>query len=121
MAIIAKLTVCYDLEAAAAIKKITTTTTTRLSEEIQVFDSTLGEIQTLLFPNNLKVCDRVCEVRDALFRLESQMRGCEVVEFCCSGLYDFVYQKTPNDKFWDKAKQDTFDSEEDETLKEDEF
>ena len=57
---------------------------TRLSEEeIQVFDSKLGKIQTLVLPeDDLKVYDCICEVRDALFRLDSQMHGCEIAELC---------------------------------------
>jgi hypothetical protein len=99
---------------------------TRLSEEeIQVFDSKLGKIQTLVFPDDdLKVYDRICEVRDALFRLDSQIRGCDVAELCCggsSGLDEAVYQKTLNDMFWNQAKQNAYDSEEDESLKEHEF
>jgi hypothetical protein len=91
---------------------------TRLSEEIQVFDSKLGKIQTL-FQDDLKVCDRICEVRDALFRLESQMHGCEITEFCDSGMDDEAdYQNTLNEMFWDQAKQDLCNYEQDETLEE---
>jgi hypothetical protein len=98
---------------------------TRLSEEeIQVFDSKLGKIQTLVFPDDdLKVYDRICEVRDALFRLDSQIRGCDVAELCgnSGGMDEAVCQKTLNNMFWDRAKQNAYDSEEDESLKEDEF
>jgi hypothetical protein len=89
---------------------------TLFEEEICRFDSILERIQKV-FSEDLKVYDRVVEVRDALFRLQQQMRGLQIVEFACSGLDDVVYQNTLNDMFWDKAKQHRYDAEEDEGLK----
>jgi hypothetical protein len=80
--IVAKLTVCYDREVVIERRK----KITHLSEQILAFDSTtLTDIQ-LLFPDDLKVYNLVNEISDALFRLDSQMRGCDVAEFCNRGM-----------------------------------
>ena len=61
-------------------------------------------------------------VRDDVYRLQQQMRGCEIVFFTSSGLDDLVYENAIADLLWDREKQNAYDdSEEDESLKEDEF
>jgi hypothetical protein len=94
----------------------------RLEDEIARFDAVLDHILKLM-PEDLKVYDRIVEARDAAFRLQSQMHDCEITEFCNSGMDEAVYQNTLNEMFWDRAKQDLYDNEQDETLKgkEDEF
>lgn len=89
----------------------------RLEDDIRAFDSTLDRIQKLM-PEDISVYDRVSEVRDAIFRLQQAMRGCEVVEFASSGLDDMTYQATLNELFWDKNKQQAYG---DEGMEEEEF
>jgi hypothetical protein len=72
-------------------------------------------------PGDLKVYERISEARNAAFRLQQQMRGCEILVFTSSGLDDVVYENAIADLFKDREKQNAYDSEEDESLKEDEF
>lgn len=81
-----------------------------LEEKIRDFDSTLVNIQELL-SDDIRVYDNVVEARDAIFRLQQAMRGCEIVEFATSGLDDIVYQRKLNDLFWDKDKKDDKEEE----------
>jgi hypothetical protein len=92
----------------------------RLEDEIARFDAVLDQIQKLM-PEDLKVYDRIVEARDAAFRLQQQMRGCEIVVLTNSGLDDVVYENAIADLLWDREKQIAYDAEEDESLKEDEF
>jgi hypothetical protein len=39
-------------------------------------------------PDDMRVYDYIAHVRDAMFRLQQSMHGCEIVEFACSGLDD---------------------------------
>jgi hypothetical protein len=79
-----------------------------LDEEICKFDGVLDRIQKLM-TNDLKVYDRIVEVRDAIFRLHNQMHGCEVVEFAAPWV-------EPADLFWHKKKEDTYQNESDSCL-----
>ena len=54
---------------------------TVLEDEIARFDAVLDRIQKLM-PQDMKVYDRVVEARDAVFRLQQKMQGCEIIEFC---------------------------------------
>lgn len=76
----------------------------QLSLEIARFDGVLDRIQKLM-PDDIEIYDRISEARDALFRLQNQMRGCEIVEFASSGLDDMTYQATLNELFWDKNRR----------------
>ncbi|MDQ3852743.1 MAG: hypothetical protein M3299_07915 [Thermoproteota archaeon] len=55
----------------------------KISLDIATVDGILDRIQKL-FPEDLKVYDRIAEARDAFFRLESQIRGVEVEVFCAA-------------------------------------
>jgi hypothetical protein len=70
----------------------------RLEEEICRFDAVLDSIQKLM-PEDMGVYDHIVRVRDAMFRLQQSMRGCEIAEFACSGLYDTTATST-DDSFW---------------------
>jgi hypothetical protein len=87
----------------------------RLEEEIARFDAVLDHIQKLM-PEDLKVYDRIAEARDAAFRLQQQMRGCEIVVFTSSGLDDVAYENAIADLFWNTEKQNAYDKETDEGM-----
>jgi hypothetical protein len=70
----------------------------RLEEEICRFDAVLDSIQKLM-PEDMGVYDHIVQVRDAMFRLQQSMHGCEIVEFVCSGLDDTTATST-DDSFW---------------------
>jgi hypothetical protein len=69
---------------------------TKLEEEIAQFDSVLDRIQRLM-PEDMRVYDHIAQTRDAMFRLQQSMRGCEIVEFACSGLDDTTTTTTEED------------------------
>jgi hypothetical protein len=71
----------------------------RLEEEIRRFDTVLDSIQKLL-PEYMGVYDHIVQVRDAMFRLQQSMRGCEIAEFACSGLDDITTATSTDDSFW---------------------
>jgi hypothetical protein len=81
---------------------------TLLEEEIAHFDAVLDRIQKLM-PQDLKVYDRVVEARDVMFRLQQQMRGCEIVEFCAPWIdsddISYLYEQ-PADLFWNRREED---------------
>lgn len=82
-----------------------------LDEEICRFDVVLDRIQKLM-PDDLKVYDRIVEVRDAIFMLHNQMHGCEIVEFAAPWI-------EPADIFWDKKNvvvEDAYENEQDSCL-----
>ena len=58
---------------------------TKLDEEIVRFDSVLDRIEKLM-PEDLKVYDRIVEVRDAIFRLLQHMRGLDILKSLNPGL-----------------------------------
>ena len=70
-----------------------------LEEWICKFDSVLDRIESFM-PNDLEVRDRVCEARDALFKLLCQMRGIRIEVFA-SQWFDSYETQTPADLFWD--------------------
>jgi|SRR5215218_155373 len=85
----------------------------RLEEEIRRFDCILDRIQKLM-PEDMRVYNDIVQARDAIFRLQQIMHGCETVEFAAPWI-------EPADIFWDKDKQRAFGSEEYEGLQEDEL
>jgi hypothetical protein len=92
---------------------------TRLEEEIRCFGSVLDRIQTLM-PDDIAVYDYVVQARDAIFRLQQAMQGCEVIDStpATSGLDGIYadYQATLDDMSWNEEKQAAYDEETDETL-----
>ena len=72
----------------------------KLEEEIAHWDSVLDRIQKVM-PEDMRVYDHVVQARDAAFRLQQAMRGCEIVEFATSGLDDMAYSESIADLFWD--------------------
>jgi hypothetical protein len=74
-------------------------------------------------PEDLKVWNRIAEVRDAVFRLQQQMRGCEIAIFCKPWIepedVGFPYE-SPADIFWDRKKQRDYDEEIDQGLEDEE-
>jgi hypothetical protein len=90
----------------------------RFDDYIHAFDSVLDRIQKVM-PDDLKVYERIVEARDAVFRLQQQMHGCEIVEFACSELDDVVYENALADLFWDREKQNAYDEETDEGMEDD--
>jgi hypothetical protein len=74
------------------------TKVTKLEEEIVRFDAVLDRIQRVM-PEDVKVYDRIMEVRDAVFRLQQQMRGLDIIEFVAPWI-------DPADIFWEKKEED---------------
>ena len=74
------------------------TKVTKLEEEIVRFDAVLDRIQRVM-PEDVKVYDRIMEVRDAVFRLQQQMRGLDIIEFVAPWI-------DPTDIFWEKKEED---------------
>ena len=70
---------------------------TKLDEEIVRFDSVLDRIEKLM-PEDLKVYDRIVEVRDAIFRLLQHMRGLDILEFAEPWV-------EPADLFWERERE----------------
>lgn len=72
----------------------------RLEEEICRFDTVLDNIQKLM-PEDMEVYDHIVQVRDAMFRLQQSMHGCEIAEFACSELDDIITATSKDDdSFW---------------------
>lgn len=94
----------------------------QLDEQIRAFDCVLDRIQILL-SDDIAVYDYVVQARDAIFRLQQAIRGCEVIDSppATSGLDDMYngYQTTLNDLFWNQEKQTAYDNEHDEGMEED--
>jgi len=57
---------------------------TELDEKIIEFDTILCQIQEIM-PEDLRVYEAIVQVRDYLFRLQQQMHGCRIVDFCGGG------------------------------------
>jgi hypothetical protein len=107
-------TTSYNLKVSAA--KLT-----KFDNEIRRFDAVMDRILKVI-PEDLKVWDRIAEVRDAVFRLQQQLRGCEIAVFAEPWIdpdeMGFPYE-SPADIFWDRKKQQAYDEEVDEGLEED--
>ena len=71
----------------------------RLEEEICRFDAVLDSIQKLM-PEDTGVYGHIVQIRDAMFRLQQSMHGCEIAEFACSGLDDITTATSTDDSFW---------------------
>ena len=60
-------------------------------------------------PQDLKVYDRAVEARDVIFRLQQQMRGCEIVEFAAPWIdtdqIGFPYEHSA-DIFWNRREEE---------------
>jgi hypothetical protein len=56
---------------------------TRLDEEIVRFDSVLDRILKVFegVGEDLKVYDKIVQVREVVFQLQQMMHGCEIVDF----------------------------------------
>jgi predicted ATP-dependent serine protease len=70
----------------------------RLEEENWRFDAVLDSIQKLMLEDT-GVYDHIVQVRDAMFRLQQSMRGCEIAEFAYSGLDDITNATSTDDSF----------------------
>lgn len=85
----------------------------KFDDEIKRFDAVMDRILKLL-PEDLNVWDRIAEVRDAVFRLQQQLRGCEVAVFAAPWLdpddVGFPYD-LPADIFWEKKKENEKEKE----------
>ena len=92
----------------------TPTRVTKFDDEIRRFDAVMDRILKVI-PEDLKVWDRIAEVRDAVFRLQQQMRGCEIAVFCEPWIdpedIGLPYE-SPGDIFWGEKKKDSDDEKE---------
>lgn len=85
---------------------------TKFEDEIKRFDAVLDRILRVM-PQDVKVWDRVAEVRDAVFRLQQQLRGCEIAIFAEPWIdpddIGFPYE-SPADIFWERKKEEEEES-----------
>jgi hypothetical protein len=98
---------------------------TKFESEIRRFDMVMDLIQEFM-PNDCKVWDRIAVVRDAVFKLQQQLRGVEIEVFAAPWIdledIGFPY-KSPGDIFWDRRKEEDVEyyaEGEDPTKREDE-
>ncbi len=98
---------------------------TKLESEIRRFDTVMDLIQKFM-PDDWKVWDRIAVVRDAVFKLQQQLRGVEIEVFAAPWIdpedIGFPYG-SPGDIFWDRQKEEDveyFAEGEDPTKTEDE-
>jgi hypothetical protein len=81
---------------------------TKFESEIRRFDTEMDLIQKFM-PDDWKVWDHIAVVRDAVFKLQQQLRGVEIEVFAAPWIdpedIGFPYE-SPRDIFWDRRKED---------------
>lgn len=81
---------------------------TKLESEIRRFDTVMDLIQKFM-PDDSKVWDRIAVVRDAVFKLQQQLRGVEIEVFAAPWIdpdqIGFPYE-SPVDIFWNRWEED---------------
>ena len=81
---------------------------TKFESEIRRFDTVMDLIQKFM-PDDWKVWDRMAVVRDAVFKLQQQLRGVEIEVFAAPWIdpedIGFPYE-SPGDIFWDRRRED---------------
>jgi hypothetical protein len=81
---------------------------TKFESEIRRFDTVMDLIQKFM-PDDCKVWDRIAVVRDAVFKLQQQLRGVEIEVFAAPWIdpdqIGFHYE-SPADIFWDRREED---------------
>ena len=81
---------------------------TKFESEIRRFDTVMDLIQKFM-PDDWKVWDRIAVVRDAMFKLQQQLRGVEIEVFAAPWIdpedIGFPYE-SPGDIFWDRRKRE---------------
>jgi hypothetical protein len=81
---------------------------TKFESEIRRFDTVMDLIQKFM-PDDWKVWGPMAVVRDAVFKLQQQLRGVEIEVFAAPWIdpdqIGFHYE-SPADIFWDRREED---------------
>lgn len=96
---------------------------TKLESEIRRFDRVMDLIQKFM-PDDCKVWERIAVVRDAVFKLQQQLRGIDIEVFAAPWIdpqdIGFPYN-SPADIFWNRREEDAeYYAEEGDPTKEEE-